>query len=98
MQSSDIQEVDVLNRKELCEDTIEDIIISEQIRSDVKHLVEQLPPLQKEVLKMRYYQSLSFKEIAEQTGVSINTALGRMRYAIINLRRIAAEKEIVLTV
>ena len=98
VQSSDIQEVDVLNRKELCEETIEDTIISEQIRSDVKHLVEQLPPLQKEVLKMRYYQSLSFKEIAEQTGVSINTALGRMRYAIINLRRIAAEKEIVLTV
>ena len=88
----------MLNRKELCEETIEDTIISEQIRSDVKHLVEQLPPLQKEVLKMRYYQSLSFKEIAEQTGVSINTALGRMRYAIINLRRIAAEKEIVLTV
>ena len=98
MQSADIQEVDVLNRKELCEETIEDILVSEQIRSDVKHLVEQLPPLQKEVLRMRYYQGLSFKEIAELTDVSINTALGRMRYAIINLRRIAAEKEIVLTV
>lgn len=98
LQSSDIQEIDILNRKELCEATIEDTIIAEQIRSDVKHLVEQLPPLQKEVLKMRYYQNLSFKEIANLTGVSINTALGRMRYAIINLRRIAAEKEIVLTV
>ncbi len=98
IQSSDIQEVDILNRKELCEATIEDNMVAEQIRNDVIHLVEQLPPLQKEVLKMRYYQSLSFKEIAELTGVSINTALGRMRYAIINLRRIAAEKEIVLTV
>ncbi len=98
LQSADIQEIDILNRKELCEATIEDTIIAEQIQSDVKHLVEQLPPLQKEVLKMRYYQNLSFKEIANLTGVSINTALGRMRYAIINLRRIAAEKEIVLTV
>ena len=98
LQSSDIQEVDILNRKELCEETIEDIIISRQICEDVKLLVEQLPPLQKEVLKMRYYRNLSFKEIAELTGVSINTALGRMRYAIINLRRIASEKEIVLTV
>ena len=98
LQSSDIQEVDILNRKELCEETIEDLIISRQICEDVKLLVEQLPPLQKEVLKMRYYQNLSFKELAELTGVSINTALGRMRYAIINLRRIASEKEIVLTV
>ena len=60
-------------------------------------LIEELPELQRQVLKMRYYQSLSFKEIAEITGVSINTALGRMRYAILNLRRIAAEKDIVLT-
>lgn len=97
LQSSDLEDVDVLNRKELCEQTIEDIIISEQITSDVKYLIEKLPELQKEVLKMRYYQNLSFKEIAEITGVSINTALGRMRYAILNLRRIAAEKDIVLT-
>ena len=97
LQSADIEDVDVLNRKDLSEATIEDIIIADQIREDVKYLIELLPDLQKEVLKMRYYQSLSFKEIAELTGVSINTALGRMRYAIINLRRIAAEKEIVLT-
>lgn len=97
LQSADIEEVDVLNRKDLSEATIEDIIIADQIREDVKYLIELLPELQKEVLKMRYYQNLSFKEIAELTGVSINTALGRMRYAIINLRRIAAEKEIVLT-
>ncbi len=97
LQSADVTDVDVLNRKELCEETIEDIIISDQIRSDVKYLIEELPELQREVLKMRYYQNLSFKEIAEITGVSINTALGRMRYAILNLRRIAQEKDIILT-
>ncbi|MCM1152847.1 MAG: sigma-70 family RNA polymerase sigma factor [Muribaculum sp.] len=97
VQSADLEDVDILNRKELCEATIEDIIISDQIRSDVKYLIQELPPLQREVLTMRYYQNLSFKEIAELTNVSINTALGRMRYAIINLRRIAAEKDIVLT-
>lgn len=97
MQSADLEDIDVLNRKELCEATIEDLIISDQIMSDVKYLINELPELQKEVLKMRYYQNLSFKEIAEITGVSINTALGRMRYAILNLRRIAAEKDIVLT-
>ena len=89
--------MDILNRKELCEDTIEDIMISNQIRDDVKYLIEELPELQKEVLMMRYYQNLSFKEIAEITGVRINTALGRMRYAILNLRRIAREKDIILT-
>ncbi len=97
LQSADLDDVDVLNRKELCEETIEDVIISEQIREDVKYLIEELPSLQWEVLVMRYYQGLSFKEIAETTGVSINTALGRMRYAILNLRRIAAEKDIILT-
>lgn len=98
VQSADLEDVDVLNRKELCEETIEDIIISDQIRDDVKFLIRELPPLQREVLNMRYYQNLSFKEIAEITGVSINTALGRMRYAILNLRRIANEKDIILTV
>lgn len=96
-QSADLEEIDILNRKELCEATIEDLIITNQIRNDVKYLIQELPPLQREVLNMRYYQNLSFKEIAELTNVSINTALGRMRYAIINLRRIAAEKEIELT-
>ncbi len=97
LQSADLDDVDVLNRKELCEDTIEDVIISDQIREDVKYLIKELPHLQREVLKMRYYQNLSFKEIAEITGVSINTALGRMRYAILNLRRLATEKDIILT-
>ena len=97
MQSSDLDDVDVLNRKELCEETIEDVIISAQIKEDVKYLISKLPDLQREVLNMRYYQNLSFKEIAELTGVSINTALGRMRYAILNLRRLAAEKDLILT-
>lgn len=97
MQSTDLEDVNVLNRKELCESTIEDMMVADQITSDVKQLISELPELQREVLNMRYYQNLSFKEIAELTGVSINTALGRMRYAIINLRRMAKEKEVVLT-
>ena len=97
MQSCDVEDVDILNKKELSEETIEDVIITDQIYSDVKHLVKILPDLQREVLLMRYYKNMSFKEIAEATGVSINTALGRMRYAILNMRRIAEEKDIVLT-
>ncbi|MDE5975579.1 MAG: sigma-70 family RNA polymerase sigma factor [Muribaculaceae bacterium] len=97
VQSADLEDVDIFNRKELCEETIEDVIISQQIQDDVKYLIDELPDLQKQVLTMRYYQNLSFKEIAEMTGVSINTALGRMRYAILNLRRIAQERDIVLT-
>ena len=98
LQSVALTEVDILNRRDLCEETIEDVIITDQIFADVKYLIEELPDLQKEVLKMRYYQGLSFKEIAELTGVSINTALGRMRYAILNLRRIAHDKDIILTI
>lgn len=97
MQSTDIEDVNILNRKDLCEATVEDDIIARQIMDDVKYLIRELPELQRDVLNMRYYQNMSFKEIAEKTGVSINTALGRMRYAIINLRRIAAEKDIILT-
>lgn len=97
VQSADVTDANLLNRKELCESTIEDVMISEQITNDVKELITQLPPLQREVLNMRYYQNLSFKEIADATGVSINTALGRMRYAIINLRRLAKEQDVVLT-
>lgn len=98
IQSSDTENSDILNRKELSEATIEDIIITDQLRQDVKNLVEYLPPLQKEVLTMRFYKNLSFKEIAQATNVSINTALGRMRYALINLRKIASEKDIALTI
>ncbi len=85
--SADNDVVDVLNRKELSEGTIEDEIIRDQTLADVCGLVDTLPDEQKTVLKMRYYENMSFKEIAERTGVSINTALGRMRYALLNLRR-----------
>lgn len=66
-------------------------LVNEQVLRDVKRMVMLLPPPQREVVYMRYYQRLSFKEIAELTGVSINTSLGRMRYALINLRRMAKE-------
>lgn len=95
--SSDNDDFDVLNRKELAEDTVEDLLIDSQIKSDVRRLIRHLPPSQRQVLVMRYYRNMSFKEIAETTGVSINTALGRMRYAILNLRRIARENRIELT-
>lgn len=98
LQSSSISEVDVLNRKELSEATIEEDIISRQLMEDVRSLIKYLPDPQREVLTMRFYRNMSFKEIAEETRVSINTALGRMRYAVLNLRRIAAEKEIALSV
>ena len=76
---------------------IEGKIITEQVESDLLRLIAELPADQKEVLQMRIYQDLSFKEISESTGVSINTALGRMRYALINLRRIMDKNQIILT-
>ena len=88
---------DVLGTLRFAEHTVEDRLISEQIAADVRNLIELLPDEQREVVKMRYYANLSFKEIAEQTGVSINTALGRMRYALINLRRLIQEKKLVLS-
>ncbi|MDD2673895.1 MAG: sigma-70 family RNA polymerase sigma factor [Flavobacterium sp.] len=77
--------------------TIENKIISEQVEMDLKKLIEELPADQKEVLVMRMYQDMSFKEISESTGVSINTALGRMRYALMNLRKVISKHQIVLT-
>ena len=77
--------------------SIENQLIEEQVELDVRKLVEQLPEDQREVIKMRYYEDLSFKEISEITGVSINTALGRMRYAVINLRKIIEKNSIILT-
>ncbi|MDR2953771.1 MAG: sigma-70 family RNA polymerase sigma factor [Prevotella sp.] len=95
--SNDEAPIDLLNNPALCDGTIEDQMISMQITSDIRKLISYLPDSQKEVLEMRYYQDLSFKEIADITGVSINTALGRMRYAILNIRRMAEENNIVLT-
>ncbi|MCL5129099.1 RNA polymerase sigma factor [Algibacter sp. L4_22] len=75
----------------------EKAIIKEQVENDVRRLVDELPEDQREVLLMRIYNDMSFKEISERTGVSINTALGRMRYALINLRKIIDKHNIVLT-
>ena len=76
---------------------IEKQIIRSQVQEDVRKLIEELPEDQKEVLIMRIYKDMSFKEISESTGVSINTALGRMRYALINLRKIIEKHNIILT-
>lgn len=76
---------------------VEKQIIKDQIDKDITQLIEELPEDQKEVLIMRIYKDMSFKEISENTGVSINTALGRMRYALINLRKIVNRRNIVLT-
>jgi RNA polymerase sigma-70 factor (ECF subfamily) len=78
------------------EQNIEDSMIKDQIVNEVRRLVEELPEDQKEVLIMRLYKDLSFKEIAENTDVSINTALGRMRYAVINLRKLIEKHQVVL--
>jgi RNA polymerase sigma-70 factor (ECF subfamily) len=77
--------------------SIEDILVTKQIHKDIQVLMGHLPAEQKEVLYLRCYAGLSFKDIAEQTEVSINTALGRMRYALINLRKLIKEKNIILT-
>lgn len=95
--SSDDEDINLLNRRDLCEENIEDMMVNDQIKADVRRIIDALPEPQKEVLVMRYYNDMSFKEIAETTGVSINTALGRMRYAILNMRRIAAENNIELS-
>ena len=76
---------------------VEDALFDAQVENDLSHLIESLPDDQKEVLMMRIYRDMSFKEIAENTDVSINTALGRMRYAIINLRKLIQSNQIVLT-
>jgi RNA polymerase sigma factor (sigma-70 family) len=96
--SNDNYESDLFNSKKLSGDNIEDDIIKRQIKFDVRRLINELPGDQKEVVILRHYAGLSFKEIAETTNVSINTALGRMRYALINLRKIMEEKNITLTV
>lgn len=88
---------DMLGTLRFAEPTVEDRMVSEQIAADIRALIEELPAEQREVVKMRYYANLTFKEIAEATDVSVNTALGRMRYALINLRRMIQEKKMVLS-
>ena len=94
--SNDETEIDLFNDARFSEGNIENRMVNDQVLKDVRMLIDELPDCQREVVYMRYYQDLSFKEIADITGVSINTALGRMRYAVLNLRRIATEKNVSL--
>lgn len=96
--SNDVYETDIFNSSKFSDATIEDDIIQDQIKDDVRKLVDHLPEEQREVILLRHFSGLSFKDIAEQTDVSINTALGRMRYALINLRKLIEERNLNLTV
>jgi RNA polymerase sigma-70 factor (ECF subfamily) len=89
--SNDSSEQDLFNDRDLCEGNVEDAMVMQQLNRDLHRLVKTLPASQRQVLMMRIYRDMSFKEIAEKTGVSINTALGRMRYALLNMRRLANE-------
>lgn len=97
LQWTDAGDINILNRKELSEATVEDHIILSQIETDIHRLIMALPENQREVLQLRYFKDMSFKEIAMLTNVSINTALGRMRYAILNMRKMAQENHISLS-
>ncbi len=88
--------VDIFTILETDEDNIESLMIREQTMQSLNSLLVYLPPTQQEVIHLRFYMGLSFKEISEDTGVSINTALGRMRYALINLRKVIKKKELTL--
>lgn len=92
------EEGDIFDNLRIIDDSIEDRMIMDQIYEDVRKLIDYLPEEQRDVLMMRHYSDMSFKDIAEQTDVSINTALGRMRYALINLRKLIESKEIILSV
>jgi RNA polymerase sigma-70 factor (ECF subfamily) len=92
--STTVNELDLFNSPKYSDENVEQMMINDQVLKDVRRLVDELPEDQKEIILLRHYGSLSFKEIADQTGVSINTALGRMRYAIINLRRLIEQYQI----
>jgi RNA polymerase sigma-70 factor (ECF subfamily) len=91
------EDLDLLDRLIEQSSSIEDLMIETQIHADLSILIDELPQTQKEVLRMRLFQEMSFKDIGEQTGVSINTALGRMRYAILNLRKLIEERNLIFT-
>ncbi len=90
-------EFNIFDTIKVYDESIEEKMITEQIHADVKSLLEMLPDEQKEVIILRHYADMSFKDIAEHTNVSINTALGRMRYALINMRKMMKEKSIQLS-
>ena len=94
--NSDGEEFDIFSVIAVKDRNMEQEICKNQMRKDIRKLVELLPAEQREVLMMRHYYDMSFKEISEQTNVSINTALGRMRYALINMRKMIDEKEILV--
>jgi RNA polymerase sigma factor (sigma-70 family) len=94
---SKIESFDILDRLIEQSIKIEESMIETQIHADLSLLIEELPDNQKEVLRMRLFQEMSFKDIGDQTGVSINTALGRMRYAVINLRKMIEERNLIFT-
>jgi RNA polymerase sigma factor (sigma-70 family) len=96
--SNDSYETDIFNSRKFAERTIEEELVQVQITKDIRRLLEELPDDQREVVMLRHYCGLSFKEIAEQTNVSINTALGRMRYALINLRKLIEEHNLILSI
>ena len=87
--STDESDVDLLNNAKLADRCAQSTIDSEQTFVDLQHLIEKLPEEQREVVQMHYFQEMTFKEIAEEKGISINTALGRMRYGILNMRKMA---------
>lgn len=89
---------DIFDTLKVFDSNVEDRMVVDQIHQDVRALIEFLPPEQREVVMLRHYSDMSFKDIAEETNVSINTALGRMRYALINLRKLIEQKEIMLTI
>ena len=91
------KDLDLMDRLIEKSNSIEDLIIETQIHADLCILIDELPKTQKEVLRMRLFQEMSFKDIGEQTGVSINTALGRMRYALLNLRKLIEERNLIFT-
>ena len=95
--SYDNEEFSIFDLISVQEENIEEQLISRQIQEDLMRMLEYLPENQQEVIKLRFFDGLSFKEIAEQTDSSINTTLGRVRYALINLRKIMEEHQIVLT-
>ena len=92
------KEYDLIDNAKITDLSIEDKMVTEQVYDDIRKMIDFLPEEQREVLNMRMYADMSFKEIADATNVSINTALGRMRYAIINLRKMAKENNLSLTV
>ncbi len=92
--SSDQADADIFNSKKFADKNVEDEMVQSRIEFEVRQLINELPKEQKEVILLRHYGEMSFKEIADQTGVSINTALGRMRYALINLRKMIEDRNL----